>query len=129
MRRATLTLARQTAAGIRCHPADPPRQYAACVVPALRRAGIGGRVAATTLNVAITALPMGPCRGYLLALGGRGGRRRERALAAAPPLQPPSPAHAAEIATQVALTARMLRRAATAAPADVCSVEADGPAA
>jgi hypothetical protein len=50
MRRATITLARQTGAGARCHPSDPPTRYAACVVPALRRAGIGGLMAATALT-------------------------------------------------------------------------------
>jgi len=129
MRGAVNALARQTGAGARCNPNEPSARYRPCVVPALRHAGIGGRMGATVLNVVIGRVPFGACREYLLglrpALEGAGqdarwllpqlyeaGRRRAQ--------------H--EVSTQIELIVRMLHHAATAASADVCSPGADAPA-
>src|SRR5437588_9424641 len=68
MRAAVKTLARQTAAGARCDPGQRSARYTACVVPALRHAGIGGRMGATVLNVVIAGVPYGLCREYLIGL-------------------------------------------------------------
>jgi hypothetical protein len=130
MRRATITLARQTAAGARCRPGDPLPKYVACTVPALRHAGIGGQMAATALNVVIAGVPTGACRGYLLGLqaASEGAGQNARWLQAQL-YGPDRRRRQHEVRTQIALTARTLRHAATAAPADVCSADARGPAA
>lgn len=130
MRRVTMTLARQLAAAPRCDPGDPPARYAACVVPGLRHVGIGGRMAATVLNVVITGVPMGPCRGYLLGLQAADEGAGENARWLLPRLYGPDRRRTQyEVATQIALTARLLRHAATAAPANACASTSDGPAA
>jgi hypothetical protein len=130
MRRATITLARQTAAVARCHPGDSPRRYVACVIPAVRHAGTGGHMAATALNVVIAAVPTGSCRGYLLDLQAANESAGENARWLLPHLYGPDRRHTQhEVARQIALTARMLQHAATAAPANACAPASDGPAA
>jgi hypothetical protein len=128
MRRATITLARQTAAAARCHPGDPPQRYAACVIPALRHTGIGGHTAATMLNVVIASVPTGPCRSYLLDLQAADEGAGENARWLLPHLYSPNRRHTQhEVAKQIALTARMLQHAATSAPANTCAPHPTGP--
>jgi hypothetical protein len=126
----TMTLARRLAAATRCDPSDAPTRYATCVVPALRQAGIGGRMAATALHVVIAGVPMGGCRGYLLGLQAANEGAGESARGLPPHLYWPDRRRTQhEVATQIALTARMLRHAAAAAPANACAPTPDGPAA
>ena len=122
MRRATRHLAEDLSAAARC---DVGRS-SACVLPALRRAGMGGRMSAMLARGVMVRVPAGPCRDYLFGLAAAndaagdqarwllmqfyGGPQRRRAVAA-----------------QVGLTARMLDRAWPAAGADVCAPGTDGP--
>lgn len=130
MRRALMNLAAQTAPGARCHPSDPPARYAACAVPSLRHAGIGGQMAARVLNVAIAGVPFGPCKTYLLGLQAAAQAAGDQARWLLPNMYGPDRRRAQqEVATQLAQITHMLRRAARAAPANVCSVTADSPAA
>jgi hypothetical protein len=130
MRRALMTLAGQTAPGARCHPNAPPAHYAPCVVPSLRHAGMGGQMAANVLNATIAGVPFGPCRGYLLGLQAAAQAAGDQARWLLPHMYGPDRRRAqAEVATQLAQITHMLRRAARAAPANVCSVAARGPAA
>lgn len=130
MRGAVTTLARQAAGGARCDPNDPPAQYAPCVIPALRHLRIGGQMGTNVLNVVIADVPFVSCRGYLLGLQSAMQGAGEDARWLLPQLYGPDRRRAQhEVATQIALVVRMLRHAATAAPADVCSVAANGPAA
>jgi hypothetical protein len=129
MRAAVMTLARQAAVGLRCDPNAPSAQYRPCVVPALRHLGIGGRMGANVLNVVIAHVPVGNCRGYLLGLQGAMEGAGEDARWLLPQLYERGRRRAQhEISSQIHLIAAMLRHAATAAPAYVCSVGADGPA-
>jgi hypothetical protein len=130
MRRATRRLGAELSARARCDPRRPPARFAACVGPALRHGGIGGRTAALLLRGVLARVPAGRCRGYLFRLQAAnnaagdqarwllptlyeaGRRRRQRALAG-----------------QLALAGRMLRRAARASAPGVCSPGASGPAA
>jgi hypothetical protein len=130
MRRVLQSLADQTSPGVRCRPNDPPARYAPCVVPSLRHAGMGGQMAANVLNPAIASVPFGPCRTYLLGLQAAAQAAGDQARWLLPNMYGPDRRRAQhEVATQLAQITRMLRRAAHAAPANVCSVGADGPAA
>jgi hypothetical protein len=122
LRRATRHLAADLSAAARCDARRAPT----CRLPALRRAGIGGRTSAILVRGVLARVPTGPCRTYLFGLAAAndaaadqarwllmqfyGGPQRRRAVAA-----------------QVGLAARMLDRAWPAAGADVCSPAADGP--
>jgi hypothetical protein len=122
MRRATRHLAEDLSAAARCDVRRSPT----CVLPALRRAGMGGRISAMLVRGVMARVPPGPCRNYLFGLAAAndaagdqarwlvmqfyGGPQRRRAVAA-----------------QIALAARMLDRAWPAAAADVCAPGADGP--
>jgi hypothetical protein len=129
MRDAVMTLAGQAAVGLRCDPNAPWVRYRPCVVPALRHLGIGGRMGSTVLNVVIRSVPFGACRGYLLGLQGAMEGAGEDARWLLPQLYEPGRVRAQhEITSQLRLIGAMLRHAATVAPADVCSVGADGPA-
>jgi hypothetical protein len=130
MRRALLNLADETGSGARCRPNDPRRQYIACAVPSLRRAGMGGQMAARVLNAAIAGVPFGPCKTYLLGLQAAAQAAGEQARWLLPNMYGPDRRRAQhEVATQLEQITHMLERAARAAPAGVCSVTAGGPAA
>jgi hypothetical protein len=130
LRRALVNLADETGPGARCDPSYPPARYAACVAPSLRRAGMGGQMAARVLNAAIVGVPIGPCKAYLLGLQAAAQAAGDQARWLLPTLYGPDRRRAQhEVATQVAQITRMLRRASGAAPAKVCSVTADSPAA
>ncbi|MEA2254709.1 MAG: hypothetical protein QOG35_754 [Solirubrobacteraceae bacterium] len=59
-------LARDVTRAARC---DPRRaRFDACVLPALRSGGIGGREAGRMLTTVVASAPAGSCRGYLLEL-------------------------------------------------------------
>jgi hypothetical protein len=130
MRRALMNLAGQTRPGARCRPNDPPARYAPCVVPSLRRAGMGGQMAANVLNAVIAGVPSGPCKTYLLGLQATAQAAGDQARWLLPNMYGPDRQRAQhEVATQLAQITHMLRRAARAAPVDVCSVTAGSPAA
>ena len=129
MRGVVNTLAGQAATGARCDPNDPPAQYAPCVIPALRQLGIGGRMGANVLTVVAAGVPFGACRGYLLGLQSAMQGAGDDARWLLPRVYGPDRQRAQhEVAIQVVLIVRMLRHAAGAAPADVCSIVATGPA-
>lgn len=130
MRRALMNLAGQTAPGARCEPNDPPSRYGPCVVPSLRHAGMGGQMAARVLNAAIAGVPSGPCKTYLLGLQAAAQAAGDQARWLLPNMYGPDRRRAQhEVAKQLGQIAHMLHRAARAAPANVCSVGADSPAA
>jgi hypothetical protein len=130
LRRALVNLAGQTGRGARCRPNDPPDRYAPCVVPSLRRAGMGGQMATRVLNAAIAGVPLGPCKTYLLGLQAAAEAAGDQARWLLPNLYGPDRQRAQHaVATQLAQITHMLQRAARAAPANVCSVAADSPAA
>ena len=130
MRRVLMSLSGQIRPGARCHPSERPAVYAACVVPSLRHAGMGGQMAANVLNPVIAGVPFGPCKAYLLGLQAAAQAAGDQARWLLPNLYGPDRRRAQhEVATQLGQITHMLRRAARAAPANVCSVDADGPAA
>ena len=130
MRRALMNLAAQTSPGARCRPNQPPARYAACVVPSLRHAGMGGQMAANVLNATIAGVPFGPCRGYLLGLQAAAQAAGDQARWLLPHMYGPDRRRAqGEVDKQLGQITHMLRRAARSAPASVCSVAADSPAA
>jgi hypothetical protein len=97
-----------------------------CMVPALRRAGIGGHTTAMLAGVVMEAVPTGRCRDYLFGLQAANDAASDSAHWLLPKLyERPSGQH--EVSEQLGLAARMLRHAALAAPAGVCSPSADGP--
>jgi len=122
LRRATRHLAQDLSAAARCDVRRSPD----CVLPALRRAGMGGRTSAMLVRGLMVRVPAGPCRTYLFGLAAAndaagdqarwllmqfyGGPQRRRAVDA-----------------QIRLAAQMLDRAWPAAAADVCAPGADGP--
>ncbi|MEA2277810.1 MAG: hypothetical protein QOC78_2770 [Solirubrobacteraceae bacterium] len=59
-------LARNVTRAARCEPRRAG--FDACVLPALRSGGIGGREAARLLTTVVASAPAGSCRGYLLEL-------------------------------------------------------------
>jgi hypothetical protein len=125
MRSVLMLLAARTAAGARCHPADRPARYAPCVLPALQHAGIGGTTAMNVLNIVIAGVPTGPCRDYLFGLQAAAQATGEQARWLLPNMYGPDRQQAQrEVDKQLGQMTRMLRRAARAAPADVCSVGA-----
>ena len=129
MRRALTTLADQTAAGARCNPANPPGRYAPCVTPALRHAGMGGQMAANVLNAVLAAVPSGPCKGYLLGLQVAAQAAGEQARWILPTMHGPDRQRRQhEVSAQIRQITHMLRRAASAAPANVCAATAKNPA-
>src|SRR3954454_19089724 len=129
MRRALITLAGQTAAGARCDPRDRAGRDAPCVTLALRHAGIGGQMAVNVLNVVLTALPSGPCKGYLLGLQAAAQAAGEQARWLLPTIYGPHRQRSQhEVSTQIRQITHMLRNAATAAPANVCAATAKSPA-
>jgi hypothetical protein len=129
MRRALTTLAGQTASGGRCDPRDRAGRYAPCVTPALRHAGIGGQMAVNVLTAVLTAVPSGPCKGYLLGLQAAAQAAGEQARWLLPTIYGPDRQRAQhEVSTQIRQITHMLRNAASAAPANVCAATAKIPA-
>ena len=129
MRRALTILAGQTAAGARCDAANRPGRYAPCVTPALRHAGMGGQMAVNVLNVVLTAVPSGPCKGYLLGLHAAAQAAGQQARWLLPTMYGPHRRAAQrEVRKQVRQITHMLRRAVGAAPANVCAATAESPA-
>jgi hypothetical protein len=129
MRRATQRMARELGAAAHCDVRRSARAWDACVAPALQHAGIGGRGAAVILGNVTATVPAGRCLNYLAGLQaangaagdnarwlvanlyryrGRDGRRR--------------------LTAQLTLAHAMLRRAARAGAADVCSPGGGQPA-
>ena len=126
MRRALITLAAQTAAGASCDPGD---RYAPCVTPALRHAGMGGQMAVNILNAVLTAVPSGPCKGYLFGLQAAAQAAGEQARWLLPTIYGPHRQRSQhQVSKQIRQITHMLRRAASAAPANVCATTPRSPA-
>jgi len=129
LRHATDLLAREMRGAAGCDPTLPMRAFAACVTPALRHAGIGGRTTAGFVFGVRAQVSAGPCNLYLLRLQSANGAGSSNARYLLPQLYEPGGVRARRhIVSQIALTARMLHRAARAAPRDVCAPAVGGPA-
>ncbi len=129
LRRATRRLAEELDAAARCDAREPRHRFAACVGPALRHAGMGGRTTAMLLRGVIGGVPDGRCRARLIGLQAANGAAAENAQWLLPLLYGAGPGRRRrEIATQLELSARMLQRASRPADAGACSLSSDGPA-
>lgn len=129
LRHATRMLAREMRGAARCDPVLPKPRFAACVIPALRHIGIGGRTAAGFVRGVRAQVSLGACSMYLLRLQSANGAGSSNARWLLPQLYEPAGVRARRhIVGQIALTARMLRSAARAAPVDVCSAAGSAPA-
>jgi hypothetical protein len=122
-------LADELAGAAGCDPHRAQAAYAACVLPGLRRVGIGGRTAALFLRQTMVGLPAGACRNQLAVLtmaAGLAGQQAGELLAA---LYWPRPsAHRAQTAHDLAGAAQMLRDAYGRAEPASCALPARGPA-
>jgi hypothetical protein len=118
MRRVTQALGAELGAAARCSTAE-------CAAPALRHAGIGGRTNAMLVGVVIAGVPAGHCRDYLFGLQMANAAADDDAHWLLPRLYEHGSRR--EVFTQLGLAGQMLRHAARAAPAAVCSPSADGP--
>ena len=111
LRGATQILAAELSAAARCGTG----RFAACVTPALRHGGIGGRTTAMLARVVMADVPVGPCRTHLLGLQAANDAAGDQARWLLPLLYGPGRRrHQHEIAGQLALAGDMLRRAARA---------------
>jgi hypothetical protein len=111
LRGATQSLAAELSAAARCGTG----RFAACVAPALRHGGIGGRTTAMLAGVVMADVPLGPCRTYLFGLQAANAAAGDQARWLHPLLYGPDRRrHQHEITRQVALAGGMLRRAARA---------------
>jgi hypothetical protein len=119
MRRVTQALGAELSAAAHC-------ATAACAVPALRHGVMGGRTNAMLAGVVIAGVPAGRCHDYLFGLQMANAAAQDDAHWLLPKLYERGDPRR-EIFTQLALAGHMLRHAALAAPADVCSPAADGP--
>jgi hypothetical protein len=129
LRHATRLLAREMRGAARCDPALPKPRFAACVIPALRHIGIGGRTAAGFVRGVRAQVSLGSCSMYLLRLQSANGASSSNARWLLPQLYEPAGVRKRRhIVGQIALTARMLRNAARAAPVHVCSAGGSAPA-
>ncbi len=99
---------------------------AGCMVPALRHAGIGGRTTAMLARVVMQGVPTGLCRNYLFGLQAANDAAGDSAHWLLPKLYERGNGPR-EVSEQLGLAGQMLRHAALAAPAGVCSPSADGP--
>jgi hypothetical protein len=89
---------------------------------------MGGPMAVDVLNAVITGIPFGRCRGYLLRLQAAAQAAGEQAHWLLPHIYGPDRRRAQhEASAQLAQIARILRRAAAAAPADVCRLRQTTP--
>jgi hypothetical protein len=120
MRRVTEGLGAELSAAARCATTD-------CAVPALRHAGMGGRTNSMLVRVVMADVPAGRCRDYLFGLQAANDGASDEGHWLLPKVYERG-SQRREITTQLALAGNMLRHAALAAPADVCSPGADGPA-
>jgi len=120
MRRVTEALGAELSAAARCATAE-------CTVPALRHAVIGGRTNDMLVRVVMADVPTGRCRDYLFGLQAANEGASDEGHWLLPRLYERG-THRREITTQLALAGHMLLHAALAAPADVCSPAANGPA-
>jgi hypothetical protein len=108
---ATQTLAAELSAAAHCGT----DRFAACVAPALRHGGIGGRTTAMLARTVMADGPVGPCRTYLFGLQAANDAAGDEARWLLPLLYGPGRRrHQHEIASQLALAGDMLRRAARA---------------
>jgi hypothetical protein len=83
---------------------------------------MGGQMAVNVLNVVLATVPSGPCKGYLLGLQAAAKAAGEQARWLLPTLYGPDRRAAQhELTHQLTQISHMLRRAASAAPTDVCS--------
>jgi hypothetical protein len=124
LRATTRRLGADLSAGAQCAAA----RFVACVAPALRRAGIGGRTTAMLVRGLAATVPFGRCRSYLIGLQTANDGAGDTARWLLPLLYVGRRERdEREVVTQLALAGRMLRHAARAAPADVCSPGAGGP--
>jgi hypothetical protein len=129
MRSATRGLASELSAAARCDAGQTPHRFSLCVIPALRHAGIGGRTTAMLLRGVTAAVPGGRCRDYLFGLQTANDASADNARWLLPLLYQGQPGdHRHHMVAQLALSARMLHRAAGAAPADICSPAGGEPA-
>ena len=126
MRRATRVLGDEIAAAARCDATLPRARFAACVAPALRHAGIGGRTNAMLLRTVLAPVRAGACRTHLLGLQAANGAAGDSAQWLMPHLyEGGGRAVQRHMLGQLALDASMLRRVVRAAPGDVCSPHPD----
>jgi hypothetical protein len=125
LRGATQGLGAELTAAARCGRV----RFADCVAPALRHAGIGGRTTAMLVRGVMAGVPVGGCRNYLFALQAANDAASEDARWLLPLLYEAGRGRPRrEIAAQVSIAGRMLRRASRVAPASVCSPRAGEPA-
>jgi hypothetical protein len=118
MRHATRMLGRELGAAARCEADLARARFAACVAPALRHAGIGGRTNAMLVRTVLAAAHTGPCRTYLTGLQAANDAAGDSARWLLPQLYEGGGRRAQRhMLDQIALDAQMLRRAAS----DVCS--------
>jgi hypothetical protein len=100
------------------------------VGPALRHGGIGGRTAALLLRGVLARVPAGRCGAYLFRLHAANAAASDVTLWLLPRLyEAGRRRRQPQVARQLGLAGRMLRRAALAAAPGVCSPGASGPAA
>jgi hypothetical protein len=122
MRHATALLSRELTLASHCSPHQSAAAYAECVTPALRHAGMGGRSTAMLVRALTASIPAGPCREYLLGLEAANDAAGDQARWLLPQLYGPQRrARQSEVATQLAIAASVLRKAARAAGPDKCS--------
>jgi hypothetical protein len=89
---------------------------------------MGGPMAVNVLNAVIAGIPFGRCRGYLLGLQAAAQAAGEQAHWLLPTIYGPDRRRAQhEVSAQLAQITRILRRAAAAAPADVCRLRQTTP--
>jgi hypothetical protein len=126
MRRATRQLAGELTEAARCDVRQTSRRFAACVTPAMRHAGIGGRTTAMLVRGVMARVHAGRCRSYLFGLQAANDAAGDSARWLLPQLYEPGLARRRrEIAGQLALAGAMLRRASRRA--DACSLAAAMP--
>ncbi len=128
MRRATHRLARElgTAAGCAARRASA---FDTCVAPALQHTGVGGRGAALILGNVTATIPSGHCLSYLAGLQAANGAASDNARWLVANLyRYRGPTGRRRLTRQLRLTHAMLRRAARAAPPDVCEPGGGQPA-
>jgi len=103
------------------------QRFVACVAPALRHAGVGGRMTAMLARWVMAGVPAGTCREYLFGLQAANDAAGGEARWLLPLLyESGRRQHERQIVGQVTLAARMLRRAARPL-LGVCSPAGDGP--
>jgi len=126
VRSATSQLADEMTDATRCHPRG--LRYEPCVLPALRHAVMGGRLAGFVLHTVIAAVPPGRCRERLVELQAANVAAGDMAHWTLSNLYDRSRgARRHEAAAQIARIAAMLTRS-SGAMAGACSPD-DGPAA